>query len=465
MADKQENHLWIPKEVLEALVDTIAEKVNELAFKKSDAVKIISDESTNNEIPTAKAVNDAITEVYDYVDSTYNDHYAFTYNNKESDPAHIITYPAGVINTNFKSAGMNYDTGKFDYGDWENAWFIKKLRVVMLNFDGTELYEINPNDYTKKVNGESVGEEGNVMIAMPRVYVKIDDNGDDTFTVHVAERALDDGYECWAHHGIDGSRQDYCYMATYNGYYDGEKLRSLSGYLPTSGQTAQEEINRALANNIDDKKNWYTGVVADRFLIQILLLLIGKSTDTQGVFGRGFTSENNVLSNTGVMDDKGFFWGSNTSRVGVKIFGIENFWGNIWNRVAGWISVNGVQKFKLTYGTEDGSTVSGYNLDANGYITPLEVPTFTDSTDGYITRLVPTKYGLIPDASTATGSGYTYVSDYIWKNDTITAYALVNNWAGDLSSGAFSVYLRSLITNATSTTGASLSYKKGGEEK
>jgi hypothetical protein len=49
-------------------------------------------------------------------------------------------------------------------------------------------------------------------------------------------------------------------------------------------------------------------------------------------------------------NDKGLFYGANSSSSVVKVFGIENWWGNTWRRVAGNILDKGVRKVKLTYG-------------------------------------------------------------------------------------------------------------------
>lgn len=47
-------------------------------------------------------------------------------------------------------AGMNFSTGVFNYGGWENAFFMP--RPCMLKYDGTVDYYLDPNDYTKRVD-------------------------------------------------------------------------------------------------------------------------------------------------------------------------------------------------------------------------------------------------------------------------------------------------------------------------
>ena len=108
------------------------------------------------------------------------------------------------------------------------------------------------------------------------------------------------------------------------------------------------------------------------------------------------------------MDNKGLFWGTNGAWSGVKIFGIENFWGNIWRRIAGCMYISGTQKVKMTYGQSDGSTTDGYNIDGTGYI---EIPdsAISGSSEGYINKMKFTKNGFLP--LIASGSSTTKYCD------------------------------------------------------
>ena len=50
---------------------------------------------------------------------------------------------------------------------------------------------------------------------------------------------------------------------------------------------------------------------------------MGKSRDTQTVFGRGVNSVSAAIAQ-GTMNDKGLFYGKSDNASGVKIFGMEN---------------------------------------------------------------------------------------------------------------------------------------------
>lgn len=358
--------------------------------------------------------------------------YGFKLDQNESDPASMITYLSDCDNKYYESAKMNYTTNTFNYGDWSDAWFIKNLKPCMLKYDGTVDYELNPNDYTKKLDGTdsdiaNTSYSGNVMVGIPKVYWKIVDNGDNTANIYICDKKIDSDFHCWSHIDNNGNEIDYCYLSAFDGCNINSTLRSISGQSPMTNQTGTTEINYAKSNNIGSDVIWYTGLFNDWMLINILLLLIGKSTDSQTTFGTGNNSTYVSTSNTGIkksgtMNTKGLFWGSNDNASGVKVFGIENFYGNVWKRIGGWINDKGTQKIKMTYGQSDGSTIDGYNETGSGYIS-IGGATPRGTNGGYISKMLITDNGLI--STIASGSATTYYCDGFWFNNSQVDYASV----------------------------------------
>ena len=393
--------------------------------------------------------------------------YGFKLDQNESDPASMITYLSDCDNKYYESAKMNYTTDTFDYGDWGDVWFIKNLKPCMLKYDGTVDYELDKNDYTKKTDGtdsdvanDSYG--GNAMVGIPKVYWKIVDNGNNTANVYICDKKIDTNFHCWAHIDNNGAEIPYCYLPAYEGSVVNNVLRSLSGKKPMTGQTAPTEITYAKANNIGSNVIWNTGLTNDWILINLLLLLIGKSSNSQTTFGSGnnnsySSSTNTGILNTGTMNDKGLFYGKNDNVSGVKVFGIENFYGNIWKRIGGWINDNGTQKIKLTYGQSDGSTVDDYNTTGSGYIS-ISGSTPSGTSGGYISKMIVSNNCLIP--TVASGSATTYYCDGLWFNNSQVNYAVVcGNSSGTSSVGALSSYLSSPSSDAYWYFGAALSCK------
>ena len=386
--------------------------------------------------------------------------YGFKLDQNESDPLSMITYLKDCDNVNFDSAYMNYLTDMFDYGDWKDAWFIKNLKPCMLNYDGTVAYELDKNDYSLKADGTASdiandAFEGNAMVGVPKVYWKIVDNGDNTANIYFSNKKVDEDFVCWSHIDNNGNEIAYCYMPIYNGSNVSSKLRSLSGKTTINSQTAATEITLAKANNLTSDIVWYTEVFSDRMLINLLLLLIGKSTDTQTIFGNGHYTGNNVI-NSGTMNNNGLFYGTNGTGKCVKVFGMEHWWGNQWRRVAGLINYYGTQKIKLTYGQSDGSTVDGYNTDGTGYIV---IPNSTPNPgNGYISKVLFNENGLIP--TTNRGSQTTYYCDGLWANNEGISYPIVGGGSSfEHPVGAFCLSLNDSNSVARQDIVASLSCK------
>jgi hypothetical protein len=338
-------------------------------------------------------------------------------------------------------------------------------RPCLLSQDATVYKYLNPSDYTKDVDGNDVtaylnGTTGtyNAMVEFgkngKKIWYKIvpDEGDDSSATVYIADKQVDSDFADWAFHNSSGVSVDHFYMHIYGGCVVDSTLRSISGKAPSQNTTMANEIAYAQANNQNSKKEWYIDVEADTILITLLLMLLGKSTDTQTTYGQGnckgyVGASDYGLINSGTMDTKGMFWGDTTgNKVGVKVFGIENWWGNQWRRVAGDVMLNGVTRMvKLTWGTEDGTTVTGYNTDSTGYIN-LGAVGGSGTRGGYISKVKYDKNGLY--AHTASGSSTTKYCDGLWWNVGLaSACAIVG---GRSSSGALCGAFACSLSNAAS---------------
>ncbi len=136
---------------------------------------------------------------------------------------------------------------------------------------------------------------------------------------------------------------------------------------------------------------------------------------------------------------------------------MENWWGNIWRRIAGWINDKGTQKVKLTRGTKDGSTAADYNTTGSGYKT-ISGATPAGTSGGYISKCKTEPFGRFPNE--ASGSATTFECDAMWFNNNQVNYACVGGgWYGDLPVGPFCVYLAHAPSVTSSDIGAALSCK------
>lgn len=355
--------------------------------------------------------------------------YGFHINGNESNPDSMVTYLEDAVG--MTPAYMNFSTGAFNYGSWQNAFFMPK--PCMLKYDRQVDYYLNPNDYTKKADGtasdiadSSYG--GNAMMEFPKIWLKIvpDASSDISGSVYIADRQVDSDYNDFAYVDYLGAHKDKFYMPCYNGSVINNVMRSISGVVPSNKYNATQERTYAKANG----NGWDIESLSRVQLINFLLILISKSTNSQEKFGRGLSESGTEAINngftTGVHNARGLFYGTNSGAAStytnaVKVFGIENWWGYQWRRYTGDILLNGQQMVKFCPFTEDGSTVQDYNITGDGYIHVANADTKSGSSGGYINQMKFSKYGMFSKVSS--GSYTTYFTDGQWYNNSYTAFA------------------------------------------
>ena len=397
--------------------------------------------------------------------------YGFQINGSESDPAAAVTYLEDAVG--MTPAHMDFSTGKFDYGSWENAFFMP--RPCMLKSDGTVDYYLNPDNYALKEDGTAsditnTAYAGNAMMEWGRnghkIWLKILPIGDGSSAkVYISNHRADSKFFDYPFHNCKGESAEHFYTPIYNGSVISSTMRSLSGQTVSKTLAGTAEITAAKANNPSTDELWNIECFADRLLINMLLILMGKSLNTQAVFGQGLNSGGSEAINdgfaTGVHNTKGLFYGTNdgtasTYTNAVKIFGMENYYGFQWRRTNGLILNNGATKYKLTYGTEDGSSATGYNTDGTDYKDAGVTPSGTSG--NYISKAKFTEDGIFSD--TMSGSASTYYCDGAWFNNAAVTFALFGGASNSGAKvGAFYLNLNNAVSVAYWNLGAALSCK------
>ena len=339
---------------------------------------------------------------------------------------------------------MDFANDKFEYGGWENAFFIP--RPCMLKYDGTVDYYLDPTDYSKKADGtasdiSNTSYEGNAMMEWGRdgkkIWYNIVPEGNDhsSASIYIADYQVNQNYKAYSFIDKNNNYIDHFYTPCYFGTIvnDGSKdvLRSLSEQAGSSrckNKTATVERTMAQNNGTDWDMEFYCDIV----LINLLLILMGKSTNTQAIFGEGLHTSGNDTTNdsftSGQHDAKGLFYGTNNGTAttytnAVKVFGMENWYGFMWRRFLGLAAIDRVIKYKMTANTADGSTGTDYEVsttdsDYNTYLTGNTMPSARGT---YIQKMYFDEKQFAPQ--TAEG---TYQQDYcdgLWTNpDVLFAY-------------------------------------------
>lgn len=424
-------------------------------------------------------------------------HYGFKIDKSQTDPDNAVIYTNGAVG--MTPAHMNFTTGSFDYGSWENAWFIKNSYPVALNFDGTEAYILDPDDYTKRLDGTdsdiqyvlldekpsdwstqwkqyyhiesdsyvknsssntptfepntyykltSLSSAVNYMVAFPKVYFKRYEDEDFNY-IEISDRKLGSDFKAYAHINIYGQEVDYIYLPLFKGSIVDSKLRSIPGATPSGGTTATAELNAVNALG----PRWQYWDHSSREMICDLLTLIGRNTDSQSVFGRGQASGYNSADTvtygklqTGTLLNKGQFFGYSNSTSEVKAFHIEGLWGNRWDRILGMLLIDGAWNIKMT---------PSYNFTGSNFTILDATPS---TTNNYLRTISTSEYGSVP--ATVSESSNSPFGDYFYQNQSETRVALVG---GNCNLGAYCGFRFVNVSNAASRSdwhiGASPVYK------
>lgn len=317
--------------------------------------------------------------------------------------------------------------------------------------DGAEVVKINPNNYAQDINGNSIditsGSAGDVMVAFPRRGLKISTSGN-IVTISMTDNPNDPNFDYYAHQR-GSTNKDAFYLGAYKGYESSSKLRSLSGKAPTVNKTIGAFRTLARANSPASNGSGGSGYDQSGFyqltFRQAMYVLKYKNLDSQTAVGRGFVDGNSAATNTGGTNTKGLNFGETTGKQQMKLFGLEDFWGNIWEWIDGLYSDSsrnilvGSEGFNDT-GANYTNCGQGATSDLNNYMSKIQ----GDSRRGFIAKEV-------------SGSATTYFCDYA----NLYASGLPHfggSWDDASDAGAFRLSVDYSATDAGSNIGARLMY-------
>lgn len=427
---------------------------------------------------TLRGVLGAVERVAQAINRDSGNIYGFHIDGAESDPAAKVTYLKDA--QGLTPAKMNYTTGVFDYGSWEDAFFMP--RPCMLKSDGNVDYYLDPSNYAKKEDGSAsdvadINYGGNAMMEWgqncKKIWMKIQpDSNHLGASVFIADYQVDATYHDWSFHNCQGVSVDHFYTPIFNGAKDSNnKLRSISGQQVSNKATANQEIAYARANNPGSNVLWDIEHYSDITLINMLLILMAKTVDLPTAFGQGLRDSGSEAINnafrTGVHNTKGLFYGTNSGAAAtysnaVKVFGMENWWGFQWRRYVGHVLVDGVHKVKNTFLTEDGSTATDYVV--NGEPTgagfkSISATVLSGTSGNYIKYEWFDDDGMVP-CGELTGSDTTYYCDGCWYNNSgvRVPYRGGSSYNG-AKVGAFSLALLDPASYSAWNIGAAVSCK------
>lgn len=360
--------------------------------------------------------------------------------------------PAGAMEYIYDAAGkqpayMDFGNGKFNYGDWSDAFFIKQNRPVMLDASWNVVEELDKADQTKKTDGKpsSISNDAsnlNAFAEFPQVWYKTwEDSTHQYFAVSNVQ--YDETYKCDVCKDAAGKIADKWYFPMFDGSLISGKMRSLADKAVNASTTAAQEIGYCTLNGT----GWYTLDKEQIHVFVMLAELISKNRNSQQAFGDQVSLATNTAGiNTGSLKTFGQFKGYNDGIHATKMFYCETGSLGYFMRYAG--HVTNVDKAHLI------KTCPPYNLTGEGY---TNVGVVSGDSGSYIKDMKFTEDGIF--ANLTGGSATTFWPDVVSFNSN--CYALWRGyWNYAANAGLRYVAVTYAASGAVSVIASALSGRK-----
>ena len=364
--------------------------------------------------------------------------YGIVIDETNSNPETAVTYIDDAVGF----TPMKGNDGNFQWGSWEQVFNDIGIKPCVLK-NGVVQYYLNPNDYTKKLDGTSAdiesGNDGDVMIEFPTIHWKVNRVGTSLYVRYSTKEF--EGSVCKAHM-VGTTIKDKIYLPAYIGSEVSGKLRSLSGKKPTVDQTIRTFRTQAQANGEGYQQMLYYQIL----MLQVLYLVWFKNMDSQTALGRGYVDGNSGSIATGGTNQKGMFYGSTNGSEQNKFAGIEDFWGNVFYFIDG-IYSNDNWNILISNQTTFNDTGVNYENYGQGAI---------ENTGGYISKVQGgNETGFIIKEKDGSTTQY-YVDDGGLVSERLAFFG--GHWVSSDSAGAFRLNLNRTADYSYSGCGARLCF-------
>lgn len=291
------------------------------------------------------AINTEATQIVSVTPSNYKI-WTVNIDQSNSNPLTCCTYADGAI-------GMTKGSN-----EWDEIFGYKPC--IMQN--GNVVGYLNPNDFSKYEDGSTApitDTNYDVMIQFPRRGLNISTSGD-IVTVSLTNKPNDGNFQYLAHKRGD-VQKDYFYLGAYLATGSSSKLGSNSGVSPLT--------NVSLVDFIDYAHNRGSGYEITAFYqytyIQALYILKYGNLNSQEALGQGYVGGSSAQT-TGATNTKGMCYGSSSTTDRVKLFGLEDFWGNVYQWLSGLYSSNTKKLYTTTdnFGTDTSTSAWEYSISS-----------------------------------------------------------------------------------------------------
>ena len=167
-----------------------------------------------------------------------------------------------------------------------------------------------------------------------------------------------------------------------------------------------------------------------------MYLLKYKNLDSQSALGQGYVG-GSAAANTGATNTRGMDYGTTSTTTQMKLFGLEDFWGNIWEWIDGIVTDSTRNILTATDSFNDSG--SGYKNHGQGA---------TSNIGNYMSKPQgKSETGFL--AKEVSGSSTTYFCDSAYLFASCVAY-FGGSWGDGALAGAF----RLAVSTAASSSAA-----------
>lgn len=346
----------------------------------------------------------------------------------DSNPATCVTYAD--------------DAANMTAGDSEWDEFFGHYPCILKN--GVELGKLKPSNFAQYENGATapITTLGNdVMIAFPRRGLKIS-TANNKITISMTDAPNHADFEYYAH-SRGSVAKDVFYLGAYKGYVSSGNLYSVSGQSPTVNQTIGTFRTQAHNRGSGYEQSGFYQLL----FRQCMYILKYKNLNSQATVGKGYT-DGSAKQTTGVTNANGMDYGSTTSgTTRVKLFGIEDFWGNVWEWIDGLVTDASRNILTNTTNFQDDGKGTGYMSNSSG---------LSSNTSGYMSKPQgTTEKGFT--MKEANGSETTYFSDSAYLYTSCVTY-FGGYWSNGSTAGAFRLGVGLSASSSYSYIAARLMY-------
>ena len=330
-------------------------------------------------------------------------------------------------NAGYTPLTVNKTTGEANYGSWANFPVLVGNKPWMVRSDGTPDYRLDETDYTKREDGTAsdvanTAYDGGAFAWIPKIYKQEYMLGNDRVVKFSMSKR--DGFEAVGFIDTDNKELEGVWIPMFYGSIVEEKMKSISGVQPCYNNATAAE--KTAIDAFGARAKFFGGPIVQT--LTDLLIMFGKSTNSQTVYGNGNMSgyDTSLAPTNGVKQNAvvggGQFYGTSDGKSLNKILHsiVLGTWQQ-WMRDPYTLLVNGRYKVSKNY---------AYDLTGATYHdTGISLPKILKEDGSQNTGIFyPHKYQTVPGFGAVPvhpckGSTSTGGCDGLWQNCDITAVA------------------------------------------